>query len=196
MTLYRTFISVELTEDTRRRVGRLQEDLRAAGARLRWVKAANLHFTLRFLGELPAAQVARAVVATRGAVRGVAPFAVALGTLGAFPSLERPQVVWLGAADGSSNLQDLAERIAAALAHERFPRDPRPFRPHLTLGRSKDDRQWGDLVRALDRFRGVSIGTEYVAAVSVMESRLSPDGPIYTPREQVPLVQGLNSPAG
>ncbi len=98
MTLHRTFISVELSPENRQLVADLQERLRAAGARLRWVKPHNLHFTLRFLGDLPAAQVARAVVATREAVKTAAPFTVTIGGLGAFPTFERPQVVWEGSA--------------------------------------------------------------------------------------------------
>jgi 2'-5' RNA ligase len=82
-----------------------------------------------------------------------------------------------------------------ALARERFPADPRKFRPHLTLGRVRDDRQWGDLVRALNRFRDVAIGRDHIEVVTVMESRLTPEGPIYCPREQVRLGHGLIPPA-
>jgi 2'-5' RNA ligase len=194
MTLHRAFISVELSDEIRRRTAALQGDLRASGARLRWVKPDNLHFTLRFLGEIPAAQVARAVVATREAVRAVVPFVVTIGGLGAFPSFERPQVVWIGAVAGADALEALADRVNDALARERFPGDRRRFRPHLTVGRARDERQWGDLVRALHRFRDVEIGPQRVDVVTVMESRLTPEGPVYTVREQVRLGHALNSP--
>lgn len=193
MTLSRAFISVELGEETRRRVAELQGQMRAAGARLRWVRPKNLHFTLRFLGELPVAQVARAVVATREAVKTATPFAVTIAGLGAFPTFERPQVVWVGSREGADALEALAARIDEFLARERFVMDSRRFRPHLTLGRSRDDRQWGDLVRTLHRFRDAAVGEERIDAVTVMESRLTPEGPVYTPREQVRLGHGLNS---
>jgi 2'-5' RNA ligase len=193
VTLHRTFISVELGEETRRRVADLQGQMRNAGARLRWVRPKNLHFTLRFLGELPVAQVARAVAATREAVKTVTPFAVTIAGLGAFPTFERPQVVWVGSREGADALEALAARIDEFLARERFPMDTRRFNPHLTLGRSRDERQWGDLVRTLYRFREIVIGEEQIAAVTVMESRLTPEGPVYAPREQVRLGHGLNS---
>ncbi len=193
MTLHRTFISVELSPENRRRVADLQDHLRAAGARLRWVKPDNLHFTLRFLGELPAAQVARATVATREAVRTATPFTVTIAGLGAFPTFERPQVVWVGSQEGAEALERLAEDLNASLARERFPDDPRRFRPHLTIGRSRDDRQWGELVRALQQYRDAAIGEQRVEVVTVMESRLTPDGPVYTPWEQVRLGYGLNA---
>ncbi|MDQ7857370.1 MAG: RNA 2',3'-cyclic phosphodiesterase [Armatimonadota bacterium] len=193
MTLHRTFVAVELGERMRAGIARLQEELRAAGARLRWVRPDHLHFTLRFLGELPPAQVARAVVATRDAVATIAPFALTLGGLGAFPSLERPQVVWVGTIAGADALVALARAVNEALARAKFPADGRPFRPHVTLGRARDDRQWGELVRALHRYRDVILGDDQVIAVTVMESRLLPDGPVYTVREQVPLSHGLNA---
>ncbi|MBM3469685.1 MAG: RNA 2',3'-cyclic phosphodiesterase [Armatimonadetes bacterium] len=193
MTLYRTFIAVELSDESRRLVAEIQERLRTAGAALRWVRPENLHYTLSFLGEIPAAQVARAVVATRNAAGRIVPFQVYIGGLGAFPSLERPQVVWVGCTEGAEALGRLAGEVKAALDRERLPSDPKPFRPHLTLGRAKDNRQWGDLVRAVRAHRDSAVGQEWVRAVTVMESRLTPDGPIYTPREKVLLGHGLNS---
>ncbi|MDR7520851.1 MAG: RNA 2',3'-cyclic phosphodiesterase [Armatimonadota bacterium] len=193
MTQHRTFIAVELSDETRRRLADLQEQMRSAGARLRWVRPANLHFTLRFLSEISAAQVARATAATREVAQACAPFLITIAGLGAFPTFERPRVVWVGTTEGAEALEHLAAALARALAREGFPADQRHFRPHLTLGRSRDDRQWGDLVRVLHRFRNVVIGPEHVRALTVMESRLTPDGPIYTPWEQVSLGQGLNS---
>ncbi len=196
MTLHRTFIAVELSAEARRLAAGAQERLRAAGAALRWVRPELLHYTLCFLGEIPAAQVARAVVATRAAAVGVAPFSVTIGGLGAFPSLARPQVVWLGCTEGAMALENLAGRVRAALSRDRIPMDSRPFRPHLTLGRAKDDRQWGDIVRAIGAHRDIAIGLEWIRTVTVMESRLTPQGPVYTPREQVHLGHGLNSREG
>jgi 2'-5' RNA ligase len=196
VTAHRTFIAVDLCEAVRAGAAALQDGLRTAGARLRWVHPNNLHFTLRFLGELPPAQVARAVVATRAAAGSVAPFSLTIGGLGAFPSFERPQVVWVGVTAGADALEALARALDAALAHERFPAEDRPFRPHLTLGRARDDRRWGDVVRALQRYRDVVLGEERVEAVTVMESRLTPEGPVYSVREQVTLSHGLNSPHG
>lgn len=194
MTLHRAFIAVELDAGLRGAVADLQERMRTSGARLRWVKPHNVHFTLRFLGEIPAAQLARAVVAVRETALAATAFAVTIAGLGAFPNFERPQVIWLGSREGADALERLAAALEASLARQGFAPESRPFRPHLTLGRAKDDRQWGDLVRALHQFRDQEIGRQEVRAITVMESRLTPDGPVYTAREQVPLIQELNTP--
>ncbi len=196
MTLYRTFISVEISPETRGRIATVQKRMQGAGAELRWVREHNLHFTLSFLGEIPAAQVARAVVAARTVAEKFRPFKVEVGGLGAFPSMERPQVVWVGTREGGDGLERLAGALAAALEQNRVRTDGRPFRPHITIGRQRDQRQWGEVVRALREHRDDRFGTESVEAISVMESRLTPEGPIYSTREQVPLGAGLNAPPG
>ena len=184
---HRIFIAVELDPALHQAVVDTQTRLEAAGAKVRWIRPGNLHFTLRFLGEIPPAQVALAKVATREAVSGVAPFTISLRSLGAFPSLERPQVVWVGVEEGAEELQALAERLQARLHHHRFPPEDHPFRPHLTLARIRDSRQWGDIVRALTQHRDMIVGAQQVQAVAVMESHLTPQGPVYARVEEVSL---------
>jgi len=184
---HRIFIAVELDPALQQAVVDTQRRLETAGAKVRWIKPGNLHFTLAFLGEIPAAQVALAKVATREAVDGVAPFAISLQGLGAFPSLQRPQVVWIGVGEGAANLQALAERLRAVLLQHRFPPADHPFKPHLTLARIRDARQWGDIVRALTQYRDVFVGAQQVRTVAVVESHLTPRGPVYARVEEVTL---------
>ncbi len=184
---HRIFIAVELDPALHQAVVDTQARLDAAGAKVRWIRPGNLHFTLRFLGEITPAQVALAKVATREAVNGVAPFTISLRSLGAFPSFQRPQVVWIGVEEGAADLQALADRLQARLLHHRFPPEDHPFRPHLTLARIRDSRQWGDIVRALTQYRDVVVGTQQVRAVAVMESHLTPQGPVYARVEEVSL---------
>ncbi|MDR7535270.1 MAG: RNA 2',3'-cyclic phosphodiesterase [Armatimonadota bacterium] len=192
-TLHRTFIAVALDPALRRALEDCQERMRQAGARLRWVHPEHLHVTLRFLGAIPLAQVARATVAAREAAATVEPFEIRLGGLGVFPGPRRPQVVWVGTREGAEALGGLAAALAAALRRHGFPEDPRPFRPHVTLARVKDQQRWGDVVRAIEQHRDVEIGRQRVAKIEVMESQLTPEGPVYTVRKEVPLGQRLNS---
>jgi len=184
---HRIFIAVELDSTLHQAVIELQHQLEAAGARVHWNKPGQLHFTVRFIGEITPAQVALVKVATREAVSEIAPFTITLRRLGAFPSFQRPQVVWVGVEDGAAELQALAAKLETQLAHHRFPPEERPFRPHLTLARIRDERQWGDVVRALTQFRDAAVGSQQVQAVTVMESELTPRGPVYTRVEEVSL---------
>jgi len=181
------FVAVELAPALHQAVVEAQQRLEAAGARVRWIKPANLHFTLRFLGEVTPAQVALAKIATREAVAGITPFSIVLQRLGAFPSFQRPQVVWMGVSDGAQEFQALAARLEDRLVHHRFPPSDRPFKPHLTLARIRETRQWGDVVRALTQDQDAEAGSMTVDVVVVMESHLSPKGPVYTRLEEVSL---------
>jgi len=185
--LHRTFIAVDLDATLRDAVVALEQDLETAGARLKWIKPANLHFTLKFLGEVSTAQVARARIAARETAAAAQPFRIHLESLGAFPTLQKPEVVWVGVGEGKDELEALAAGLERQLVRQRFPLDRRHFRPHLTLARIRDVRAWGDVVRALERLRGVSLGRQVIDTLIVYESRLSPKGSSYTALEEVPL---------
>jgi len=94
------------------------------------------HLTLVFLGEIPRDRVEPIVAALNPVGANAAPFDVTLEGVGAFPSPERPRVVWTGATDGSAELVRLANDVRAALASEGDPtRREATFVPHLTLFR-------------------------------------------------------------
>jgi 2'-5' RNA ligase len=145
----RLFIAVPLGERAREAVASLMAGLGAPAdggrnpdpaappaARLRWVRSANLHLTLRFLGATPASSIPALEVALDRAAGGVAPFAARVSGAGAFPSPARPRAVFLRIGEGAAQLATLAERLAAELALAGWPPSERPFAPHLTLARS------------------------------------------------------------
>lgn len=183
----RIFVAVPLDETLRDALSDLERRLEAAGARARWVRPETLHFTLRFLGHISDTELRRVQVATRGAADGIEPFAITLAGLGAFPSPQRPQVIWIGVREGADRLSALARRLEDALARQRFANEPRGFHPHLTLARLKEAGLWSAVDRVLTEFEGVEVGSMRVEALVVMESLLRPQGPIYTPVEEVPL---------
>lgn len=108
---------------------------REAG-RLRWAVTDHLHLTVRFLGATPEGRVADVVAAVEAVARDARPFPIRLAGAGAFPSAERPRVVWLGLAEGVPELAALAAGLDRELGARGWPEDERPFRAHLTLARA------------------------------------------------------------
>jgi 2'-5' RNA ligase len=108
----------------------------AAGGRLRWAVTEHLHVTIRFLGATAPDRIPDLVAASEAAAGAVAPFAVRLAGAGAFPSPDRPRVVWLGIVEGAPSLAGLASALSDRLAERGWEVDARPFRAHLTLGRA------------------------------------------------------------
>ena len=184
---HRIFIAVPLDPALRNAVGALERQLEAVGVALRWIKPENLHFTLRFLGQISPAQLSRARRAARETAEGTETFRIRLAGLGVFPSVRRPQVVWAGVTEGEERLRDLARRLDDTLARQRFPKEPRSFQAHLTLARIKGPGQLPSLEAAMASLEGVEVGEQAVSSLVVMESLLRPSGALYVPVEEVPL---------
>lgn len=179
----RIFIAVTLDDATRARVTALIDELRnqpaAAAVRVRWVPEANLHLTLRFLGELDEHRTA----AVRDALMAAwtkAPFEASLGATGLFPPRGAPRVVWLDVREGTDRLHELQQEVDRRLVRIGFGRERRPFRPHLTIGRVKriDRRAQRSLSRTVEAI-GVPPMEWTVDRVVLMESRLSSEGAAY-----------------
>lgn len=167
--------------------------LRAATAELgdvrgvKWVRPDQLHFTLKFLGEIPSPRVAAAREALRSACAGTPPFDLVLAGLGAFPPGGPPRVVWAGCGEGHEALEGLAAQVEAAMTGAGFPAEARPFAAHLTLGRVRDPRAARGLRDHLARRAATPFGRLRVGEVVLFRSRLSPAGPSYEPLESVSL---------
>jgi 2'-5' RNA ligase len=172
------------------------EALRRAGparASVSWVKAENLHYTLRFLGEVGEDGARRAAEAAGDAAAAVPAFDAHLGGLGAFPNPERARVLWIGLSAGAEALTALAHALDRALKPRGFGAPDHPFSPHLTLGRVREP--GGGWSEALSRTPAPA-GPHARFAVDrlcVVESTLSPKGSTYTVRAEAPL-RGLIPP--
>ena len=179
----RLFVACELPPAVRDALGRLQDELKARGAgRLRWVRPEGIHLTLKFLGEVPAAKREAVENALAGAV--VSPFAldVRLGSLGGFGGRQRLHVIWVGLEGDVEGLAELAALIEEALGPLGFPREGRPFAPHLTLARVPDDagiQERSRLADLLEAFPSPSLPSMTLTAVNLMQSFLQPTGARY-----------------
>lgn len=120
----RLFVGLKPSEAFRAALSVLQSRLRAAGISARYLDPSNLHMTLAFIGEWPEN--------VSGILPAVAkPFPLVLSHVGVFPEAK---VIWAGT-EPSEELDHLAEQVRDRLAEAAVPFDPKPFVPHVTLGR-------------------------------------------------------------
>jgi len=133
----RLFVAVPVPEPAREQILRLLGTLREAGWPVRWVHDEGLHMTLKFFGEVATERLDVIAEALRFAANGADTLGLELGDLGAFPSRNRPRVLWVGvqAPSGLELLQDRIERGCEAIG---FPPEGAPFQPHITLGRVRE----------------------------------------------------------
>jgi len=183
--MIRTFIALELNEATRRAIGDTQTKLkrdRTANS-VRWVAPQSIHITLKFLGDVAATRMDELLDAVTQACAGVAPFALTIAGIGAFPNTRRPNVVWVGARGDIAIASQLAEQIENACEMLGYAREERPFAPHLTLGRVKRDASPSDrqaLGKLIEQTPVGELGKLTIAHTSVMKSELRPGGSVYT----------------
>lgn len=183
----RLFIAINVDPSLRPPLVEIQGTLKATRAPVSWVKPENLHFTLKFLGEVSEADLPAVREALRRSLAGMQSFPVSLAGVGTFPPKGRPRVVWVGVERGADEMTALRERIDTSLLPLGFPREPRPFQPHLTLGRVKSGGRLDPLLDGVHSAAVGQVGQMQVACVDLMQSQLHPTGAIYTSVEAVPL---------
>lgn len=184
----RTFLALELPETIKAVLRRRIERLAHALPEVRFVDVAGLHLTLAFLGELDNAHLAAATEAAEEAASAHAPITLRLARLGTFGSARSPRVIWVGLAGEVAQLGALQSTLADALAARGFPREARPFAPHLTLARIKKPLS-DDLLAALARLQGEPApdAAWQADALSVMKSELLRPAALYTALSRWPL---------
>jgi len=184
MEQIRSFIAVELPDELRQTLSRLETQLKsAAPPGIKWVDPHSIHLTLKFLGDIAVDRVEEISGAIAQATAGVPPFHLAIKDLGVFPNLRRPQVAWVGLSGETEKLGQLQKQIESCLARLGFAAESRPFTPHLTIARlrnqvSPQERQkFGQLI-ASTSFKAACI--VLVDTISLMRSRLTREGAVYS----------------
>lgn len=171
----RLFVACEIPDEPRAVISGVIDDLRQrSGEAVRWVKPDNLHVTLKFLGETPVKKLPAVKLAIQEAVTGHSPFNLEFSSIGTFGGREGLRLMWVGIAGDVLRLEALVKSTNAALAVVGFEPERRPFRPHLTLGRVRDEistRKRAEIEVAVGRVTPEESAWR-VSHVSLMRSRI------------------------
>jgi 2'-5' RNA ligase len=180
----RSFIAIELPEDIKLALARIQDRLKMGNrGQVKWVDPESMHLTLKFLGNIDTGLIGKITTALEEACRGIHPFSLEIRGLGVFPNARRVRVVWVGLTGDTETLGRLQKHIDDILLPLGFQPEARAFTPHLTLARVReqataDERQTlGRLVVGTAMEGSSSLN---VNAVHLMRSQLTREGPIYT----------------
>jgi len=168
-----------MPEEIQEQLEELQRTLIPIGAQVSWVKKTNIHLTLKFLGEVPRSRVDSIGAGVARAASVTAPFEIEVRGTGCFPSLRSPRVLWVGLGKVPDALGRLQTALESELEREGFPRDPKNFAPHLTIGRLRSQTKARPLVEALKSMDFGAINFR-ASEICVMRSDLKPTGAAYT----------------
>jgi 2'-5' RNA ligase len=186
MSAIRTFLSFSPSQEAREAMRLLQEELNGSRADVRWEQPAQFHATLKFLGGVAPEAMPRLLAAVRTLAEGCAPMSVVFRTLGAFPSLRAPKVVWIGCDAPDGRLQGFRERLDGSLIVLGFAVEDRPFHPHITLGRVRSSRRLDYLTPMLEKCI-FEPRNALVDRIFVMKSVLTPQGAEHSVIEAIQL---------
>ena len=178
----RAFIAIELAPNLRAELVRLQVAIKlTTHCPAKWVALENLHLTLCFLGEIAPLQVETVKNIMSKVGESFAPLQLETSLLGTFPDSMQPQTIWVGLGGNLVSLSELHRCLEIDLRVIGYLPEGRPFRPHLTIARVRQDAipvARRELKEALSRLKAPLV-QEAVSGISLMQSTLSPSGAIY-----------------
>jgi len=172
----RLFIAISLEDKIKSALSNIQKKLKIERLHPKWVEPKNCHLTLKFLGEVEKERVYQIIKACEGIKQE--PFTISFGNIGAFPKPDYPRVIWIGIEKGKEHLSSLANSLENSLEKIGFVKEKRQFSPHLTIARIKNPQKTSILSPYLS---SILIPDEMDAKeMHLIESKLTPSGPIYT----------------
>lgn len=175
----RTYIAIELEENLKSQLSSLICEFISVSENIKWVKKQGMHLTLKFLGEIGQDKVEEIESRMAAIARKTDAFPLQLKGTGAFPPGKRnPRVLWVGITENPS-LLNLQAELESECERSGFPREKRPFHPHLTLGRVKAFSKLGGVLSLLEKNRETSFGEMIAKKITFFQSLLKPTGAEY-----------------
>jgi 2'-5' RNA ligase len=179
----RTFIAIELPEEIKKSLSKLQEQLKTTGADVKWVEPKNIHLTLKFLGERDDKKVKGIESLLSEVSSHNNSFKIRINSVGAFPNLNSPRVIWVGIDEGDSETKKIAQELEEKIAKLGIPKEERAFSSHITIGRKRSAKNLKELSESLKKASEGKFDLPVFAVdkITLFKSTLTSQGPIYEP---------------
>ena len=174
----RAFIALEIPKEVRTLIAEIQERLRSAEASVKWVRPANIHLTIKFLGDVETAKLQAIAGKLEKLAKKSRSISLATSTIGVFPNERRPRVIWLGLDGDTESVTKLADVCNSEMLNLGFEKEKRNFKPHLTLGRVKLDKNLDELIDMISK-GNLQIMNFNLERMHLIKSDLTPKGAIY-----------------
>ncbi|OGB67575.1 MAG: 2'-5' RNA ligase [Caldithrix sp. RBG_13_44_9] len=187
----RTFIAIPLPPSVTGELKKLLAQMKSFSKGIKWVNPESIHLTLKFLGNLSAGELSKVFTGMQNIFQDPpSGFRLTAAELGAFPSLKKPRVFWVGVSgSGMETLIQLQKLIEDEMYRQGFPREERKFSPHLTLSRIKFADRLTELTQAFSSYNFPAV--EFmVSEILIMRSELRPEGAVYSIQQKFALSLG------
>ena len=171
----RLFVAIELDRHVKSGIQEVVDRLSAVHKNAKFVEPENLHFTVKFLGEVRDDRLEDVKKAISASVSGFRPFKVTVKGLGYFGNRKAAGAVWVGAEGGHDEMVRLASRLEAGLS--KFRKEERQFSAHITICRPNGDTS--KLIDDIEQLGSKDFGSMEVRSIKLKKSTLTPRGPVY-----------------
>jgi RNA 2',3'-cyclic 3'-phosphodiesterase len=184
MSVIRAFIAINLSPEIYTNLEKLvsQVKQRLQGNPIRWVAVDHIHLTLKFLGDVSVSNLNILTELIQTEASQLQEFEISVGKIGAFPSVHRPRVIWVGV-EAPPNLFDLQRKLEIGTSRLGYMREERKFSPHLTIGRiprNANSDSVSKVSKLLSEIKIGYLGAACIRDVHLFRSDLHPGGAVYT----------------
>ncbi len=188
MEKIRTFVAVNLSLEIKEYLASLRDNINIPETKIKWVEKNNLHLTMKFLGYVSLEQTELIKSTLKEISSQYSPFIIKLfSDMGMFPTYKMPRIIWVGIKEGISELKGLYNYLENNLFNKGFPREDKDFSGHITIGRVKFIEDKTNFIKIVKRISVNNLSQE-VGSIDLMESKLTPNGPIYNITAKFPLL--------
>ena len=167
----RSFLAIELDQELVPKILDVQKEFKKTNANIKYVPSKNMHFTLKFFGNIDFADAVNKVI------KNYSSFDLNIKKCGCFPNKNVIKVLWFGLDEGSPiiNLQKDLDKEFRKLGFKK----ERNFISHLTIGRVKSPKNKKEIRQTIEKLENIEIGNFTVSKICLKKSTLTPQGPIY-----------------
>ena len=177
MSQIRAFLAIDLDDDLKPKINKIIREFKQIDANIKYVDLQNLHFTLKFFGDIDTEGIDVLAERIENVVKDFDSFNIKIKGCGAFPNKNRIKVIWVGL-DEDSILKELHDKLDKQFNSVGFDLDKK-FSSHLTIGRMRSAKGKDKVKNTIESFDNVDIGSMEVTSIVLKKSTLTPAGPIY-----------------
>ncbi|ODS32485.1 MAG: 2'-5' RNA ligase [Candidatus Scalindua rubra] len=176
----RAFIAIEIGKEIKRKLSEFLSQLKETNADVKWVFPENIHLTLKFIGYIEEETLPGLNKIINDAISCLSPFNISIRNIGAFPNLKKPRIIFVCVQDKGNSLAKIYEKLDKGVEKLGIKRESKKYVGHITLGRIRSQKNISKLINTLKSDTEHFFGLEKVNYISLMQSKLTPTGPIYT----------------
>ena len=177
MSQIRAFLAIDLDDDLKPKINKIIREFKEANANIKYVDLQNLHFTLKFFGDIDTEGIDLIAEKIEKVLNDFDSFTIKIKGCGAFPNKNRIKVIWVGL-DEDQILKELHDKLDKEFNSLGFDLDKK-FSSHLTIGRMRSGKGKEKVKNTIESFNDVDIGSMEVTNIVLKKSTLTPAGPIY-----------------